>query len=125
MPDGAILAEELFERRGSDSRVLGIFVMTKQNGAWQFSIEKGVEATSDTALCESCHRDAPRDSVFDLGTAPRDGERSASSPAPGSGDASADAVSESIQGLPGRATATAPNVVDAASETRARSDGGQ
>lgn len=122
MPDGAILAEELFERRGPGSRALGLFVMTKQDGKWQFSIEKGSEATSNTALCVSCHREAPRDDVFFVASIMGDGAPHAASLP---GDADSNSSSDSVQGLTTGSPGTHANVVDASPEARTDSEGGQ
>ncbi len=122
MPDGAILAEELFEQRGANSRALGIYVMTKDGGQWQFSVERGSGAPSNTQLCVLCHREAPRDSVFSLAVSVVDNSRPPKPPAAPAGDASADSANESVQGLSGRAAGANANVVDAAAESRGRSD---
>lgn len=126
MPDGAVLAEELFERRATGSGPLGLFVMTKQDQKWRFAIERGAGSTEDAGLCDSCHREAPHDGVFALSSTP---VARASPPAPSAGarpaDASAGTATRSVQGLAGRTPSEQSDVVDAASEAHADDESGQ
>jgi hypothetical protein len=123
MPDGAVLAEELFDRRGPAGRALGLFVMIKQNQQWQFSIERAAGTTANSGLCDSCHRDAPRDGVFALEPAPFERGRPAPSRRARPEDADAEAGTESVLDLASRTAAA--QVVDAAAETNAHGDGSQ
>jgi hypothetical protein len=70
MPDGSMLVEETFERASQGGRALGLLVMEKRNGAWRFvAVGADGEVVDDARVsaCASCHREAPRDSVFPLG----------------------------------------------------------
>lgn len=69
MPDGAMLVEEAIERTGKGDRAAGLLVMEKHGEAWRFVV---VDAAGHVVqwtrgeMCTTCHKDAPRDSVFHL-----------------------------------------------------------
>jgi hypothetical protein len=72
MPDGAMLIEEAFESAAQGGRALGLLVMEKRGGTWRFvavGADGDVVDDARVAACASCHREAPRDSVFPLGQA--------------------------------------------------------
>jgi hypothetical protein len=71
MPDGAMLVEEALEPTGPGGRALGLLVMEKRGGTWRFvAVGADGEVVDDARVtpCASCHREAPRDSVFPLGS---------------------------------------------------------
>jgi hypothetical protein len=75
MADGAILLEEAIEHDQRGPRPAGLLVMEKANGAWRFSaVGTAGEVVDDARVsaCADCHRDAPRDDVFDVSGEQRD-----------------------------------------------------
>jgi hypothetical protein len=70
MPDGAMLVEEAIERAAQGDRPAGLLVMEKRDGSWRFvAVGADGEVVDDArvARCATCHREAPRDSVFPVG----------------------------------------------------------
>jgi hypothetical protein len=67
MPDGAMLVEELIDRDRRGERFAGLLVMDKAAASWRFTAvgPAGEVVTGDRLTpCATCHREAPRDSVF-------------------------------------------------------------
>jgi hypothetical protein len=73
MPDGAVLVEEAIERTVRGDRAAGLLVMQKHGEAWRFVlVDAGghVVEWAREAACAACHKEAPRDFVFRLDSAP-------------------------------------------------------
>jgi hypothetical protein len=124
MPDGALLAEEIFARRNPGSYGLGIFLMRKRDGAWQFSIVPDSPHPTRTDLCSACHRDAPHDSVFAFVLASHN-ESSDSSRDASRFEDTGDGGGPSVQRLTPGAPSAHLDVVDAAPEANPNADGGK
>ena len=65
--DGAMFVEEAIDHAAADGGVAGLLTMEKRAGAWRFSAiepDGQVLAEPRTAACAACHREAPRDFVF-------------------------------------------------------------
>ncbi len=66
-PDGAMFVEEALGRSLSDAGSVGLLVMQKRGGGWQFGAVGPDGEPGSGAACAACHQDAPRDAVFLLG----------------------------------------------------------